>query len=113
MFYHTRSKRYGKCEVMGTVTLWGPTFLVFSLNIAVDNVIKSRSQRLRCLRRGSAAAGLLGLRVRIPTETWMSVFCENCVLSGKSLCEEPITSPGGVLTNVVCLNVCGREAINP
>jgi hypothetical protein len=30
----------------------------------------------RGLRRGSAAACLLGLRVRIPPGTWMSVCCE-------------------------------------
>jgi hypothetical protein len=84
-----------------SLKLWGlwrcgaPTFLFFSLNIAVDNTFKSRSQRLRGLRRGSAATGLLGLRVRIPPEAWISVFYENCVLSGKGLCDEPITSPGG------------------
>jgi hypothetical protein len=33
------------------------------------------------LRRGSASAFLLGLRVRIPPESWMSVSCECCVLS--------------------------------
>jgi hypothetical protein len=31
-----------------------------------------------------AAAGLLGLRIRIPPETWMSVCFECCVLSGRS-----------------------------
>jgi hypothetical protein len=33
----------------------------------------------RGLRRGSAAASLLGLRVRIPPGAWMSVCCEYCV----------------------------------
>ena len=106
---------YGKFEVMGTLTLWGRTFLVFSLSIAVDNIFKSRSQWLRGLMRGSAVAGLLGLQVRIPSETWMSVFCGNCLLSDKGLCDEPITSPRGVLTNVMCLNViaklCSKEAL--
>jgi hypothetical protein len=45
------------------------------------------------LRRGSAAACLLGLRVRIPVRTWMSVSCECCVLSGRGLCDELITRP--------------------
>jgi len=94
-FYHTKSKMYGKCKGMGTVTLWGRTFLVFSLNIAVNNTFISRSQWLRGLRRGSVVAGLLGLRIRIPPEACISVFCENCVLSDKGLCDEPITSPGG------------------
>ena len=30
---------------------------------------------------GSAAARLLGLRVRIPSGEWMSVSCECCVVS--------------------------------
>jgi len=34
----------------------------------------------------SAAARLLGLRVRIPPVAWMSVCCECCVLSGSGLC---------------------------
>ena len=43
------------------------------------------SQRLRNtgLRRGSAATGLLGLRVRIPPEAGMSVSCKCGVLSGE------------------------------
>jgi len=53
------------------------------------------------LRRGSAAARLLGLRVRIQPGTWISVFCECCVCvcvcvcvwSGRSLCDGLITSP--------------------
>ena len=46
----------------------------------------------RCLRRGSAAAGLLGLWVRIPSEAWMSFSRDCCVfwqvevsVSGQSL----------------------------
>ena len=44
----------------------------------------------RDLRRGSAAARLLGLLVRIP---WLSVRCECCVLSGRGLCDGLITRP--------------------
>jgi len=58
----------------------------------------------RCLRRGSAAVRLLGLRVRIPPESWLSVCCECCVLSGRCLCVRLITYPGGVLRSVVCLS---------
>jgi hypothetical protein len=36
---------------------------------------------------------LLGLRVRIPPATWMSVSCECFVLSGRCLCVRPITRP--------------------
>ena len=44
-------------------------------------------------RCGSAAARLLRLWVRIPPGAWMSVSCERCVLSGRDLCDEPITRP--------------------
>ena len=50
-----------------------------------------RSQWPRGLRRGSAAARLLRLWVRIPLGAWMSVCCECCVLSGRGLCDELIT----------------------
>jgi hypothetical protein len=44
------------------------------------------SNTLRCrLRRGSAAARLLGLWVRIPPGAWLSVSCDCCVLSGRGL----------------------------
>ena len=45
-----------------------------------------RSQWPRGLRRGSTAACLLGLWVRIPPGLWMSVSCECCALSGTGLC---------------------------
>jgi hypothetical protein len=45
------------------------------------------------LRRKSAAARLQGLRVWIPQGEWMSVYCECCALSGRGLCDEPITRP--------------------
>ena len=44
------------------------------------------------LKRGSAAARLLGLRVRIPPWAWMFMCCECCVLLG-SLCDGLITRP--------------------
>jgi hypothetical protein len=57
------------------------------------NVVKQgcRSQRPCGLRRGSVAARLLGLRVRIPPGAWKSVCCECCVLSGRGLCDGLIT----------------------
>jgi hypothetical protein len=45
------------------------------------------------LRRGSAAARLLGLRVRIPPRTWMFFCYKCCVLSGRGLCYGPIPRP--------------------
>jgi hypothetical protein len=56
-------------------------------------IIWCRSQWPRGLRRGSAVARLLGLRVRICQGTWMSVCCDCCVLSGRGLCVGPITRP--------------------
>ena len=44
-----------------------------------------RSRWPRGIRRGSEVGRLLELRVRISPETWMSVFCECCVLSGRGL----------------------------
>jgi hypothetical protein len=44
-----------------------------------------RSQWPRNLRRGSSAARLLWLPVRIPPGVWMSVTCECCVLPSRGL----------------------------
>jgi hypothetical protein len=49
------------------------------------------SQWPRGPRRGSAAAQLLGLRVRILPGAWMSVPFECCVLSGRGPCVGLIT----------------------
>jgi hypothetical protein len=61
--------------------------------ISVGHLYPCRSQWPRGLRRGSAAASLLGLRVRIPPGAWMSVFCECCVLWSRGLCDGLITRP--------------------
>ena len=47
----------------------------------------------RGLRRGSAAASLLGLRVRIRLGARVFVSCECRVLSGRGLCFRQITRP--------------------
>jgi len=44
----------------------------------------------RSRRRGSFAARLLGLRVRVPPRTWMFVCCEFFALSDIGLCDGPI-----------------------
>jgi hypothetical protein len=55
---------------------------------------RGRSQWPHRLRRESAAARLLGLRVRIPQGgAWISASCDCCVLSSTGLCLEPITLP--------------------
>jgi hypothetical protein len=52
-----------------------------------------RSQWLRGLSCGCAAARFLGSRVRIPPGAWMSVSCECGVLSRRGLCVGLITRP--------------------
>jgi hypothetical protein len=47
----------------------------------------------RCLKRGTAAVLLLGLRVRILPLSWTSISCDCCVLSGTDLCVGLITRP--------------------
>jgi len=42
----------------------------------------------------SAAACLLGLRVRIPPGAWMSVSYERCAVTGRGLCNGPIPRTG-------------------
>ena len=56
-------------------------------------LLSCRSQWPRGLRRRSAAVRLLRLWVRIPPGAWIFVCCECCVLSGRGLCDELITSP--------------------
>jgi hypothetical protein len=70
---------------------------------------KCRSQWTSGLRRGSAAARLLGLRIRIPPGAWMCVCCECCVcLSGRGLCDGLITRPEESY-RLCCVIVCDLE----
>ena len=61
------------------------------------------------LRRGSAAARLMGLRFRILLKARMSVPCECCVLSGRGLCDGPIFRPGNFCR--VCVEGVGGSLI--
>ena len=70
--------------------------------------VNSRSQGPRGLRRGSAAARLVRLWVRIPPGAWMSICCECCVLSGGGLCDELITRPEESY-RLWCVVVCDLE----
>ena len=70
-------------------------------------ILRNKS-RLRGLRRGPAAARLLRLWVWIPPGPWMSVYCECCVLSGRDLCDEPITCPEES-HRLWCVVVCDLE----
>jgi hypothetical protein len=61
--------------------------------LSSTNIFPCRSQWPRGLRRGSAAARLLGLWVRIPPESWTFVPCECCLLSRRDPCIGLITYP--------------------
>jgi hypothetical protein len=63
-----------------------------------------QSQWPCCLWSGPAASRLLGLRVRIPPRTWLSVSFDCCVLSGRGSCEGPIPRPEESYR--VCVRVC-------
>ena len=68
-------------------------FRTISQQITVLKTQYCRSQWPRGLRRGSAAARLLGLCVRIPPRSWIFVCCECCVLPGRGLCDRLISRP--------------------
>jgi len=71
----------------------------------------SRSQWPHCLRRRSAAARLLSLWVRITQGALMSLCCEYCVLSGRGLCDKPITRPEVMPRRVWPRNLVKWEAM--
>jgi hypothetical protein len=65
-----------------------------------------RSQWPSGIKRGSAAARLLGLRVRIlPGGMDVCLLWELCVLSGRGLCDGPLTRPACGASQ------CNREAL--
>jgi hypothetical protein len=65
-----------------------------------------RSQKPRGLRRGSAAARLLGLWIRISLRAWMSWLSWVLLIFRYNT----YTRPEGVLPSVVCQTECDREA---
>jgi hypothetical protein len=68
----------------------------------IDKVVMRRSRWLCGLKYRSAAARLLGPRVRIPLGAWVFVSCECCLFSGKGLCDGADHLSRGVLPSVVC-----------
>jgi hypothetical protein len=73
--------------VLFVVILWTVCLICFRI------LPFSVSQWPRDLRHGSATDGLMGLRVRIPPGTWLTVCCECFVLSNTSLGVGLITRP--------------------
>jgi hypothetical protein len=86
---HGRNTPYGNIVILGGVM----HVLSVGANTMVDH----------CLRRGSTAALLLGLRVRIPQLACLPISCECCVLSGRGLCDEPIPCPEESYRVCVCI----------
>ena len=79
------------------------------LKVCFDYTEEGQSQWPRGLTRRSVAAGLQGLRVRIPPGAWISVCCDCCVLPGRGLCDELITRPEESY-RLWCVVVCDLEA---
>jgi len=107
--------------VIVTFTPWGMSNLIFTsfftyivcgftvcLMFVQRNAWSRRFLWPRGLRPRSAAARLLRLWVRIPPETWMFVYCECCVLSGRGLCDELLTRPKESY-RLWCVVVCDLE----
>ena len=78
----------------------------FPLYFCVTKIRSSCATTRAILRRGSAAARLLRLRIRIPPAAWMSVACECCVLSDRGLCDGTITCPEESYWVCVCARLC-------
>ena len=76
--HHTFGRSYSKYQMDGQNQV--RSIIIFTL----DEVL-SRSRWPWGLTCVSASARVVGLRVRITLETWMSVSCECCVVSQRSL----------------------------
>jgi len=97
-------KTYLRCIVAGDINLPQKRWIA-KINISI--YLSGRSQWLRGLRRGSAAVRLLRLWVRILLGG-MDVCCECCVLSGRGLCDEPISRTEESY-RLWCVVVCDLE----
>jgi hypothetical protein len=78
--------------------------------ISRGNILVGRFRWPRGLRRGSAAAHLLGLRVRIPSGTWMTVFFSVLHVVRQRSVLRADHSSRGVLSSMVCVTECDSEA---
>ena len=80
-------------------------------HISRGNMLFGRFRWPRCLRRGSAAAHLLGLRVRIPRGAWMSVFFSVLHVVRQRSVRRANHLSRGVLPSVVCVTECYSEVL--
>jgi hypothetical protein len=90
-YTHETSSLVPKLRIRGSPH-WGIIYAREYNNFSTSDW-RGQSRWPRDLRRGSKADPLLGFWIRIPSEAWMSVTCECCVLSGRGLCGELIIRP--------------------
>jgi hypothetical protein len=64
-----------------------------SCTVCCTSGVLHRSQWSRGIKQGFSALRLLGLRLRIPPGTWMSVSCECCVFQSRDFGVGLITRP--------------------
>jgi len=93
-----------RCRQSESVTRWQRLVCLHATSPKSLHVFRVCTDPRGCavLRRGSAAAPLLRLRVRIPLGEWMSVFWMLCVVRYGTL-RRADHSSRGVLPGVVCL----------
>ena len=101
--------RFFKRYYDSTLKLESDSFNYASVYSSARNTIRNGHKRRyhlsRGLRCGSAAARLLGLRVRFQLGAWVFVFCERCVFSGRGYCGGPIPRPEDSYRVNVCVCV--------
>jgi hypothetical protein len=90
--YYSIRKKYVKINRKMKI-LMQVSYIYIHIHTHTRTYTYSRSHWLCVLRCWSAAARLVGLRVRIPPGAWMSVSCECRMLSGRGLCVYLITRP--------------------
>jgi hypothetical protein len=76
---------------------WRHIFNFSTLKLFFSWSVYNRSRWPRGLKRECTANFLLGLWLLIPPRSSMSVSCECCMLSGRGLCDWPITRRGVLL----------------
>jgi hypothetical protein len=104
-----RCKRHNRCPVIITLLVsWHETGS-YCRSSAMWIALHWFQWPLR-LRCGFTQGLLLGLMLQIPPGAWMSVSCECCVLSGRHLCDWPITRPEESY-RVWCVWVSSRNLI--
>jgi hypothetical protein len=102
--YECLAKICFEIQIINFEKLSSPNTLYFCEQVCEDAHPSGRA----VVRRRSAAARLVRLCVRIPPGAWMSVCCDCCMLSGRGVCDELITSPEESYL-LWCVVVCGLE----